>query len=482
MLLTITLAHQPAADLGFLLHKNPARPGAQTFPLAFGQARVFYPEVGTDRCTAALLLEVDPIRLVRRPGGGDAPLAPYVNDRPYVASSFLSVALAAVFGSALAGRSGERPALAAAPLPLAARVAVVRARGGEEVLRRLFQPLGYAVAVEPHPLDPTRPDWGAGPYLTLELRGDIRLRDLLAHLYVLLPVLDDEKHYWVGDDEVAKLLRHGAGWLADHPERELIASRYLKRRRPLVADALARLLADAPPDAGSAGLAPALAGRSPDPDQERADEPRPGLHDLRLATVHGLLGDAGARRVLDLGCGEGKLLRLLAPDPRFTEIVGVDASTRSLALARDRTLAPLPEAQRAKIRLLQGALSYRDRRLEGFDAAAVVEVVEHLDPWRLAAFERALFEFARPVTVVVTTPNRDANALLPGLGPAELRHRDHRFEWTRAEFRAWAAAVASRFDYGVGSVALGFEDDEVGPLTQGAVFTALGRANKDDRR
>src|SRR5437016_8007840 len=148
MFLTVTTtgsASSPATDLGFLLHKNPAR--IQSFDLSFGRAHVFYPEADAERCTAALLLDVDPIGLVRR--AGEAALAQYVSDRPYVASSFLSVAIGQVYGSALAGRSRERPELAERSLPLQARLAVLPCRGGEALLRRLFEPLGYAVRFQP---------------------------------------------------------------------------------------------------------------------------------------------------------------------------------------------------------------------------------------------------------------------------------------------------------------------------------------------
>ncbi|HST57685.1 MAG TPA: 3' terminal RNA ribose 2'-O-methyltransferase Hen1 [Longimicrobium sp.] len=466
MLLTIRTTHQPATDLGYLLGKNPAR--AQTFELGFGNAHVFYPEVDERACTAALLLDVDPVGLVRGRGDGEGALDQYVNDRPYVASSFLSVALSRVLRSAMGGTSRERPELAQTPLPLEARIAVVPARGGEDVLRRLFEPLGYAVSVDAHPLDPAHPSWGDSRYFTVTLSAVTRLRDLLTHLYVLIPVLDGAKHYWVGDEEVEKLLRHGEGWLANHPERDLIAARYLKHRRSLVRDAIARL-EPAPPGEDDADEAPDA--------EEAALEERVSLNQQRLATVLAALRATGARRVLDLGCGEGRLLRMLMDEPAFGEIVGMDVSHRALEIAAERLkLERLPERRRERIRLIHGSLMYRDRRLEGFDAAAVVEVVEHLDPPRLAAFERVLWQHARPGTVVLTTPNAEYNRMWPTLPAGNFRHRDHRFEWTRAEFQGWADGVAERWGYTVRFGPVGPEDAQAGAPTQMAVFTRLDAA------
>ena len=428
MLLSITTTHQPATDLGYLLAKHPDR--MQTFTLGFGQAHVLYPEATAERCTAALILDLDPVALVRgrpnggRDGGGAAgPLANYVNDRAYVASSFMSVAIGRILGSALGGRTTTRPDLVAANLPLSATVGPVRVRGGRAVIERLFEPLGYAVAAEPV----LASDGTASQHWTLTLAASIRLQALLTHLYVLIPVLDDDKHYWVADDELEKLLRHGEGWLADHPGRELITRRYLRRAPGLANQALARLAAlDAEPTAL--------------PDGAPSDPPTvesPSLNDLRHQTVHRVLQDAGAASVLDLGCGEGKLLRLLMRDRRVTRLVGVDLSAQSLAIAHERlNVDRLPERDRERLTLLQSALTYRDRRLAGFDAAALVEVVEHVEPDRLPAFEQAVFAHARPRTVVLTTPNRDWNATIPALESGKLRHADHRFEWTRAEFAA----------------------------------------------
>ena len=461
MLLTIRTTLAPATDLGYLLHKNPARP--QSFDLSFGQAHVFYPEVSNDACTAALLLDVDAVALVRGARGEGRTLAQYVDDRPYVASSFLSVALAQVFGSALGGRCKDRPGLAETPLPLEARLEVVPSRGGAEFLRRLFEPLGYTVGLQAYPLDSQFPDWGESPYFSLTLTGTVRLADLLTHLYVLIPTLDSGKHYAIGDEEVEKLIRKGEGWLAAHPERETIVHRYLKGRRSLVRDALAQLTQEEEPEDGAAEV---LHDR-----EEEAVEKKISLHEQRLGAVLAALKGSGAERVLDLGCGEGRLLSLLLADKQFTEILGMDVSYRTLEMAQDKLhLDRLPPMQRERIRLLQGSLIYRDARLGGYDAAAVVEVIEHLDANRLAAFARALFEFARPGTVVITTPNVEYNPKFETLPAGRFRHKDHRFEWTRAEFQGWADGVCGRFGYAVRILPIGPEDAEVGAPSQMAVF------------
>jgi 3' terminal RNA ribose 2'-O-methyltransferase Hen1 len=466
MLLTITTTQTPATALGYLLHKHPER--FQSFELSFGKASVFYPEASLERCTAALLLDVDPVGLVRKQRGEGYQLEQYVNDRPYVASSFLSVAIAQVFGTALAGRCKDQPELAQTPIPLTAKLSVLPCKSGEAFLRRLFEPLGYTVTTEVHALDEQFPEWGKSPYFTVELQGTVRLQDLLSHLYVLIPVLDDEKHYWVGDEEVDKLLRHGEGWLATHPEQQQIAKRYLKRQGRLVRTALAQLVEEDNPEPDDTQANHEL--------EEAAVEKPISLNQQRLEAVLAALKASGARRVLDLGCGEGRLLKELLQDKTFEEIVGVDVSYRALEIAQERLhLEWLTEQQRQRIKLIQGSLTYRDQRLSGYDAATVVEVIEHLDQPRLAGFERSLFEFARPTTVVVTTPNVEYNVKFENLPAGKLRHKDHRFEWTRAEFQAWANRVAERFGYSVQFLPVGLEDADVGAPTQMGMFTLTSK-------
>lgn len=442
MLLTITLAQAPATDLGFLLGKHPDR--VHRTELAFGYATVCFPQADVDRCTAALIVEVDPVGLVRRSDPSGSPdgftLGQHVNDRPYAASSLLSVAISRTLGSALHGRSRERPELAAAALPL--ELAVPAVRDTDNLAARLFGPLGWAV--DPIPVGPR--------HVALRLTGTGRLADALTAVYVLLPVLDDAKHHYVGPDEADKLMRAGEGWLAGHPERELITRRYLRYRRWLTAPLLERL------GIGDEGEAP----------------PTP-LRELRRRAVVAQLHAAGARRVLDLGCGEGALLAELLRDTSFTEIVGIDTSATSLdRAARRLRLDELAPAARSRITLRQSSLTYTDRELAGYDAAVLSEVVEHVEPDRLTSLEQGVFAVARPTTVVVTTPNREYNARYPNLAPGALRHPDHRFEWTRAEFASWAERVGTVHGYHVRYAGVGDPDVTLGAPTQLAVLTRKG--------
>ncbi|MEZ6235180.1 MAG: 3' terminal RNA ribose 2'-O-methyltransferase Hen1 [Phycisphaerales bacterium] len=466
MLLEIATTHRPATDLGYLLHKHPGR--VQTFSLAVGKAHVFYPEANEDRCAAALLLDIDPIGLVR--GNRERTLDQYVNDRPYVASSMLAVAIAQVFGTALAGNCKERPELVGTPIPLEARLAAVPCNGGEAMLRRLFEPLKYEVEVRALPLDERFPAWGDSRVFSLRLAGTHTLCDLLSHLYVLIPVLDNDKHYWVGDDEVAKLLRHGEGWLAAHPERELIATRYLKYRRSLAEQAIRQLREQD-------GEAPAqIDAESPDDPREEAGEKKLSLHQQRHAVVLAVLQARGCRRVVDLGCGEGRLVRELLRHKAFERVVGMDVSHRALEIAADRLrVEHLPPTVRARLELIHGSLMYRDERLAGFDAAVLCEVIEHMDEARLAAMERVVFGHARPGVVIVTTPNAEYNVMWEALSAGSMRHRDHRFEWTREQFRGWAAGLCARHGYscefrGVGEAGVTPDGRGVGEPTQMGVF------------
>lgn len=461
MLLTLTTTHQPATDLGYLLHKHPDK--LQSFKIAFGQAHIFYPEVSKEKCTVALLLDIDAVSMVRRNRGssGDGfSLSQYVNDRPYVASSFLSTTIAKTLSSALNGTCKDKPDLVNKPIPLEAKISVLSVRGGETVLKNLFEPLGYEIEYEHHALDEKFPDWGESRYFTVTLKHTITLQLFLSHLYVLIPVMDNDKHYFVNKDEVDKLLSKGEGWLEDHPEKQFISRRYFKNLGRYANQALEVLMEKE------------LAAQEEEEIDEVEKEKKVSLHTTRLEAVKDTLLSIGAKRVIDLGCGEGKLLNLLIKERQFEYILGMDVASRSLQIAYDRLkIERMPPRQKERIKLIQGSLTYKDNRLNGFDAAALVEVIEHLDPDRLKALEKTVFEFARPKTIIITTPNREYNVKYETLHEDKFRHTDHRFEWTRAEFESWGNELAKKYNYTAQYHPLGEVDEVVGASSQMGVFT-----------
>ncbi|SFB97882.1 3' terminal RNA ribose 2'-O-methyltransferase Hen1 [Flexibacter flexilis DSM 6793] len=457
MILNISTTHKPATDLGYLLHKHPDK--FQSVELSVGKAHIFYPEVGEDKTTISLLLDIDPIEMVRGAksfGGEGFALGHYVNDRPYVASSFMSVALAKAFSSALNGRCKDKPELVDTKLPFEVMIASLPApKGGESLIRRFFEPLGYQVELTRHQLDSKFPEWGDSKYFTLKLINYLTTKELLSHLYVLIPTLDNDKHYFVSQNEIEKLLEKGGNWLKEHPEREQITRRYLINLGSLSRQALTRL------NEGEAGE------QMPSEQSER----RESLHDKRLNIVLEKLLESEASSVLDLGCGEGKLIKRLLKHKQFTEIAGMDVAYSELLKAKENLhLAEMSPKQKERIRLFQGSLTYYDKRLEGFEAAAVVEVIEHMDLNRLKSFERVLFEFAKPKTVILTTPNKEYNVTWEKMGLDDMRHTDHRFEWTRQEFADWAKNIANNYNYEVEILPVGEEEENVGAPTQMAIF------------
>lgn len=453
MLLTISTSYQPATDLGYLLHKHPDK--LQTFDITGGKAHVFYPVASPKQCKVALLLDIDSLELVRtlKTPGNSLMLRHYVNDRPYVNSSFMSSAIAKIFSSALNGKCNAKPTLVNQALPLEATLSVLRVNTHIDMIEQVFAPLGYTITVEHHPLETTLPAWGYSQYITLTLKHTLPLQTLLSHLYVLCPVFDNDKHYWVSANDIETLLKKGESWLAAHPENEWITHRYLKNISSLTKVAWEKILR-----------------ASAKPTTEAPTKAK-SLHQQRLDAVLAVLKGSKAQSVIDLGCGEGRLLKMLLKEPQFKQITGMDVSFGELQKAKNKLyLDDLPLRQKKRIQLIQGSVTYQDKRLAGFDAAALVEVIEHLEPERISAFERVVFEKARPRKVVLTTPNAEYNSKYEFLDDDEFRHDDHRFEWTREEFVRWTQHVTQTYAYSVTIHPIGNEDAEVGAPSQMAVF------------
>jgi 3' terminal RNA ribose 2'-O-methyltransferase Hen1 len=468
MLITLTCHCPNAPEIGYLLAKNPSSIFQREF--SAGTVSVFYPDVAEDHICVALLTEIDPVALVRGPAAGQS-LDQYVNDRPYVSTSLTSVALRTAFSSALSGRS-QRPDRADEHLRWEIELPAVACDGGEDLIARMFTPIGYSVSAWRLPLDSQFPSWGGSNVFSVHLEGSQTVRNVLSHLYVLMPVLDNSKHYYVEHSEIDKLLHHGGAWLALHPERELIARRYLRYKRPLVTSLLRRLAAleDAVTDEDTDDSTnPQMGTESPSP-----VEPARRLHEQRLQAALAAVREVSAASLLDLGCGEGKLLEMALKERKLTRILGMDVSSQALARARTRLhWDTMPPAQRNRIDIVLGSLLYRDNRLGGFDVATLIEVIEHLDPARLEAIERVVFEHARPHRVIVTTPNHEYNVHWEQLGGERMRHTDHRFEWTRAECTMWAERVATAHGYRFTQHGVGPEEPSIGAPTEMMIFDCL---------
>lgn len=504
MLLTITYEGENTKDLGYLLHKHPDR--VQQFELSYGKAYVFYPEVTNERTTAALLLDIDPIDLARgKLGSKDGGLFDYVNDRPYASTSFLSTAISRVFGTAMNGRCDEKQELANTPIPLTAELFSLKDSGETALASQLFEPLGYTVTTERALLDTQFPEWGMSPYIHLTIRGTVRLCELLNHLYVLIPVFDKQKHYYISESEIKKLLDHGKGWLAAHPHKEKIARRYFSTRGSYARKAIDILLAEEEEEEIDLsdeeentidGMREIVATEkminSIEIDEENAKEAvsadnhkinketkkisHLSLNTLRLKTVKDAVLVSGASSVIDLGCGECKLTSLLLNEPQIKQVTACDVSAAVLEkAAKCLHLDRMQPFRKNKLVLMQASLTYKDKRFEGFDCACVIEVIEHIEPMRIPAFERVLFEFAAPNTVILTTPNREYNANYETMQENTLRHNDHRFEWTRAEFAEWTKHICNRFGYHCEIRGIGDYNESCGNPTQMGVFTKNGK-------
>lgn len=471
MLLTITYTGKQTQNLGYLLHKNPYR--AQSFDLSFGHAYVFYPEVSDEITTAALLLDINPIDLARgKLGTRDGGLFDYVNDRPYVSSSFMSTALSRVFNTAMSGKCDKNQELADTPINLTACIHMLPCRGTEELPKEIFEPLGYTVETRTSILDEKFPEWGDSAYIDLTISGTVTLSSLLNHLYVLIPVFDKQKHYYVNEDEIEKLMKHGEGWLASHPARNKIVNRYFTMRRSFAHRAIDRLIESEPVDAEDLDEnAEEIEAETEAAVPNEIKEKRISLNTRRLDAVKNAVIESGATSVIDLGCGECKLTSMLLEEKQIKRICAADVAVRALEKAKQNLRYDrMPPYKKDKLTLMQASLTYKDPRFSGYDAACIVEVIEHLDPLRIPAFERVVFEFAVPNTVVITTPNKEYNTHYEWLSEGNLRHNDHRFEWSRDEFAKWTDHICETFGYTVERSEIGDVDEEYGAPTQMGVF------------
>lgn len=439
MLLTVICKDQNARDLSWLLRKRPER--FQSFHLPFGAAYVFFPRYLPDLASVCLLLEVEGEKLNELYKARDGEFQ-YVNPRRFLSGSLLSSAIAKVFSSALSGERGERPELAAREYNLEARIANFSCRLKPEYIEKIFSPLGYDVRTEPVGTDIY--DNISGVY-NLTLTGRTTLQNLLSQLFILLPVFDGQIHFWIGESRLEKFIRLGQNWLPDHPEKRLIIGEYFWPAPALKKDALTFF-----------GATSDESGREPN------------LNSVRLEKITELLLAQGAKSVVDLGCGTGALLARLAAEKKFTKLAGLDISAKNIESARKKLASPGKPLREED--LFVGSLTYPDKRIAGYDAAVLCEVIEHFEPERMDLVMTNILGYARPKLLVVTTPNKTYNPVY-NLGASETRHPDHRHEFDEAEFLSFCANFSAKFAYRFEFFAIGDREPEIGAPTLGGIFS-----------
>lgn len=449
MHLSISTTHKPATDLGFLLYKHPKK--LHTRGTSFSTNHCFFSEATDDLCTANLWVnvrELQEFELYRRFNNFENP---FINDRPYVAGSLMSTAMSEMFRTAMSGSCRERPELARSPIPLTIEVATVRCEDGIDFIKGIFEPLGYQVDLESYLLDEAFPNWGSSPYFKLRLQTNKELYLVLRQLFILLPVLDNQKHYWVDEAEQEKIIKMGEGWLQAHPMFSKIVSRYLKNLQSLAVEVKKHFALDEN-----------LTTKARNKEEQL--EQKIHLNTLRMDYVAELLKDHQVRTVGDLGCGEGKLIERLLQNSDITEIRAFEVSIDELEKAQQR-IAELKQLERVKF--FNSSVLYLDHRTKDLDAVVLVEVIEHLEEVRLPVLAANVFKYMEPSMVVITTPNFEFNQRFETKG---FRHPDHRFEWTREEFKSWCEVQAQKYGYTFKIDFIGEVDSALGGPTQVGVF------------
>lgn len=439
MLMTITCKGSDAQDLSWLLHKRPDR--FQAFNLPYGTAYVFFPEYSDNKCIVTLLLDVESSGLNDICKAKDGEFQ-YVNPRQYLSGSLLSGAITKVFASAIKGVCEEKPELVDKVFNYEMEITSFSCRLNPDYIEKLFLPLGYEI-------DFTKPSGQyseiAQQFGNLKLIARTTLQKLLSQLFILLPVFDRQLHFWIGESQLEKFIRHSTGWLENHPEKSFIINEYFWPASELKYRVLEYF--NAIPS---------------------ADEKAPGLNALRQEEIINSLIRHDATSILDLGCGNGSLLELLAQEKRFSKIAGMDIAARNIDEARKKLCSPgrrLCEAEYVFV----GSLTYKDKRISNYDALVLSEVIEHFELERMVLVMKNIFEHAKPRLFIMTTPNKAYNIEYL-LKYDEIRHPDHRHEFNEEEFTSFCQKFASQYNYELEMSSIGEKLPELGAPTLMGIF------------
>ena len=442
MLLTLACSGKDAPDLSWLLHKRPNR--LQAFDLPYGKAFVFFPEYTETRSVVSLLLEINQEALNDLCKNKEGEFQ-FVNPRQFLSSSLLSGAIGKVFSSAIKGICADKPELVNKEYDLELELTNFSCRLKPEYVARIFKPLGYAIAFDNISSDFPREKLIVG---NLRLKGKTNLKDLLSQLYILIPVFDRYLHFWIDEPQLQRFIRLTAGWLESHPEKRFILTEYFWPAADFKSRVLERFNA--------------IPGLS-------SNEKAQPLKIQRHEAIEATLAIHGAKTIIDLGCGEGSLIFYLLEQKKYAKIAGTDISAKNIESAKKR-IAGRPSRACREDDLFVSSLTYPDKRLRGYDAAVLSEVIEHFEINRMNTVMKNILGAAKPQIFIMTTPNRAYNNQFSGLADGAMRHPDHRYEFTEEEFTNFCRKNASAFGYEVELEPIGEISPEFGAPTLMGVF------------
>lgn len=444
MLFKITTKNRDPNDLSFLLHKHHAK--IHNVETRHGQAIVFFSEKSYDVTSCCVTMEIDSIGLTKRfdHGNGQIGLDAYVNDSPYSYSQIMNSAVRKVFGTTLTGVCKMKPELSSLEIDFEILLTPVRVPSKDLVVN-LFEPLGYDITMSDHSKYSKNVDFGLNPYVSIKLKKKGVLSLILSHINVLLGAIDTRRVNEINDDEIESLVNRSISWINEHPKKEFLLQRLLKKKKHVLA---AKLMLD------------------PNSEETKAEgefAPRRRLNDDRHDKIVEIVKSLKPKKLLDLGCGEGNFLKKIANED-IEKITGVDSFIEVLRWAKRKT-----EGYK-NINLVQSGLTYHDKRLQGYDTATLIEVIEHNDHERLKLIIDNIFGHMSLDNIIISTPNIEYNVIYNVIG---FRHNDHRFEMTRKEFNDWAENIGLTYKYFVSFDGAGEVSSDHGQPTQIAIFRKI---------
>ena len=444
MQLTIQATGDNAKVMSHLLSKNPANLYERNQKGHL--VRFFYSKFTDQEVEATIFVTPDPIELVQS-NSNSYDITHYINDREFAVSSIFCSLIRSALGTALNGQPKEQyMEWVDHPFSLQFEFGPVVSTLTDQQLAELFEPLGFALAITRQEIDYSirMKDESSARYLTL--RGTKTLHESLRQLFVLIPVLDNYKHYYIDEKEIEKLERYGEGWLENHPLRDFIYRKSLRFKE----------------------LYSQVESQKPAGEPE-VQVKKARLNELRYEKIAETVSQLKPESVVDFGSGEGKLSERLGLIAGVREILAVEPSQSAAVKAAARFHKAQENEHFTMPKTLWGSLFYFDERLQGKDAIILCEVIEHIDEDRLPKAMDTILHAYRPGALIITTPNREYNDVYEM--EERFRHTDHRFEWTRAEFQQWCLERNNQEFYGLQFEGIGEEHDLQGHPTQMCIFT-----------